>query len=79
MTELKVKIVPSALGIAFGDPVARDFVERDPYEGEYAVTPSADAQILETDGKRMTGNITVNPIPRNYGLITWNGSFLTVS
>ena len=24
-------------------------------------------------------NVTVNPIPSNYGLITWNGSVLTVS
>lgn len=50
-----------------------------PYEGEYAVTPGAEAQVLETRGLRMTGNVIVNPIPQNYGLITWDGSTLTVS
>ena len=49
------------------------------YEGEYEVTPSAEAQTLETDSLYMRGNITVKPIPNNYGLITYNGSTITVS
>lgn len=51
----------------------------EPYEGEYSVTPSASEQILETEGLRMTQNVTIAPIPNNYGLITWNGSVITVS
>lgn len=54
-------------------------MERTPYTGEYTVTPSAETQTLETNGLRMTDNITINPIPSNYGLITWNGSTITVS
>lgn len=49
------------------------------YSGDYEVTPSAETQTLETDSLYMRGNITINPIPSNYGLITWNGSTLTVS
>lgn len=49
------------------------------YEGEYEVTPTQDTQTLATDSLYMRGNITINPIPSNYGLITWNGSILTVS
>lgn len=49
------------------------------YEGEYEVTPTQQTQTLETDSLYMRGNITINPIPSNYGLITWNGSTLTVS
>ena len=49
------------------------------YEGPYEVTPSSAEQILETDAFYMNGNIIINPIPNNYGLITWNGSTLTVS
>lgn len=49
------------------------------YAGPYTVTPSDDAQTLATEGYLMTGNVVVNPIPSNYGRITWNGSFLTVS
>lgn len=49
------------------------------YEGEYEVTPSTETQTLETNALYMRNNITINPIPNNYGLITWNGSTLTVS
>ena len=49
------------------------------YEGEYEVTPTQQTQTLATDSLYMRGNITINPIPSNYGLITWNGSTLTVS
>lgn len=67
------------LALGFGNPVAREYVERDPYTGNYTVTPSAEEQVLQTENLRMTDNITINPIPQNYGLITWNGSYLTVS
>jgi hypothetical protein len=35
--------------------------------------------VLATAEKVVTRNIVINPIPSNYGLITWNGSTLTVS
>lgn len=49
------------------------------YDGPYTVTPTQETQTLEIQNKRATENITINPIPDNYGLITWNGSFITVS
>ena len=49
------------------------------YHGPYTVTPSPEAQVLETGGLVLTRNLTVNPIPSNYGLITWDGSTITVS
>lgn len=49
------------------------------YTGPYTVTPSDETQTLETADKIMSHNVTINPIPSNYGLITWNGSVLTVS
>ena len=49
------------------------------YEGPYEVTPSSEEQVLNTDAFYMNGNITINPIPNNYGLITWDGSTLIVS
>ena len=76
---LDVKIPSSLVGVAFGNPITRDYVERDPYTGDYTITPSAETQILQTNNLRMTDNITINAIPNNYGLITWNGSTLTVS
>ena len=54
-------------------------VDVDDYTGVYTVTPSAETQVLQANGLRMLDNVTINPIPNNYGLITWNGSTLTVS
>lgn len=50
-----------------------------PYQGAYTVTPSAQAQTLSVGGTTPLQDITVEPIPSNYGLITWNGSVITVS
>ena len=49
------------------------------YTGETVVTPSTTEQVLNTAEKVVARNIVINPIPSNYGLITWNGSTLTVS
>lgn len=51
----------------------------EPYEGSYTITPGRESITLQTANKRMTNNLTVNPIPQNYGLITYNGYELTVS
>lgn len=49
------------------------------YDGPYEFTPSGEAQTIEIENHKAIQNITINPIPSNYGLITWNGSTLTVS
>ena len=49
------------------------------YEGEYTVTPSDETQILPTADKKLAHDIVINPVPSNYGRISWNGSVLTVS
>ncbi len=53
--------------------------EGDYYEGSYEITPSETQQILPVRELTMRENLTINPIPNNYGLITWNGYTLTVS
>ena len=49
------------------------------YAGSYEVTPSLETQTLPTYGKLLTENVVVNPVPDNYGLITWDGSKLRIS
>lgn len=49
------------------------------FDGEYAYTPTTEMQTVPIGGKAAVQNITINPIPSNYGLITWNGSTITVS
>lgn len=53
--------------------------EGDPYEGPLEVTPGEEALELPTRGKTARENIVVKPIPSNYGLITWDGTVITVS
>ena len=50
-----------------------------PYTGEYEFTPTSEAQTIPTENKTLAHDIIINPIPENYGLITWNGATLTVS
>lgn len=62
------------------DTVINVSVSRIPrWEGEYTFTPSDEAIELETEGKMMEQNLVINPIPSNYGKISWNGVFLMVS
>ena len=49
------------------------------YDGEYEFTPTSTAQVIEIEHLTARQNITINPIPQNYGLITYNGSTITVS
>lgn len=49
------------------------------YEGPYEVSAAGWAQVLPTAGHVMAADLTIRPIPSNYGLIGWDGSTLTVS
>ena len=49
------------------------------YTGGYSFTPSAEEQIIPTKDTALSENIVIAPIPDNYGLITWDGSVITVS
>lgn len=48
------------------------------YDGEYTVTPSEETQTLQTSGKRLNQDVIVEPIPSNYGRISYSGSVITV-
>lgn len=76
---VSVSVNADTMGVTLGTPVVKEYVEVQTYTGEYEVTPSAETQTLNTEGLRLTRNVTVNPIPQNYGLITYNGAVLTVS
>lgn len=49
------------------------------YHGSYDVIPSDQAQTLSTADNVLAADIVIEPIPSNYGLITWDGSVITVS
>lgn len=49
------------------------------YAGSYEVTPTSSAQVLATSGRAMMADVTIAPIPNNYGLISYSGGVITVS
>lgn len=49
------------------------------YTGAYEFVPTAEVQTISIDHKLALSDIVIDPIPSNYGLITYNGSIITVS
>lgn len=74
-----VKADADTLAITLENPIIRELIGGEPYEGDYSVIPAMEAQTLPTSGKLLTRDVTIGAIPNNYGLITWSGSILTVS
>ena len=65
--------------IELGVDMAITPISGEKYEGAYIVTPTNHAQVLPMAGLNMEEDVVVEAIPSNYGLITWNGTTLTVS
>ena len=49
------------------------------YTGPYEFTPTAEEQRVKIARKHAEEHIIIHPIPRNYGLVTYNGSIITIS
>ncbi len=60
-------------------PVVRYNQDVDYYTGPFQFTPTQETQTVSIREMMATQDITINPIPSNYGLITWDGRALTVS
>ena len=48
------------------------------YDGAYSFTPSSAAQTIEIQDLTARQNITIEPIPSNYGRIIYNGATIRV-
>lgn len=66
-------------GSLYGGLTIPHIADSERYRGEYEFTPTGETQIIPTKRKMMSDDIIIDPIPSNYGLITWNGFALTVS
>ena len=55
------------------------YLPNEEYHGATEVTPTQETQTLYTANLLVPVDIIINPIPQNYGLVTWDGSILTVS
>lgn len=63
---ISVSAQQAELAVTTGEQIARDVEPIDPYTGSYTVTPSETAQVLETDGLKMTDDVTVEAVSDNY-------------
>lgn len=71
--------VLSSVGSISGALSVPERIVPESFSGPYEYTPTDAEQIVEITGLLATDNITIKPIPSNYGLITWDGSVITVS
>lgn len=76
--ELDIEQTPG-IDYDIGEYLPVVYTDAPTYDGPYEVTPSNKAQALPTGGKAMSNDVIIGPIPNNYGLITWDGTKLTVS
>ena len=76
---LPVTVAVSAVNIPVQVAAEYKMREGEIYDGPYEFTPTQETQTVSTAEKLLLENIVINPIPQNYGLITYNGSFITVS
>ena len=58
--------------------VAYEVSTADVYTGSYSFTPSGEEQTIPISGLLATENIVIAAIPNNYGLVSWNGAYLTI-
>lgn len=76
---LPVAVAVSAVNLPVNVAASYQMREGEIYDGPYEFTPTQETQTVSTAEKLLLENIIINPIPNNYGLITWNGAIMTVS
>ena len=54
------------------------YIDVDVYDGGYVFTPAEEEQVIQTTAKTLAQDIIINPIPSNYGRISWDGRRLKV-
>lgn len=68
---------PKDISVNIDTKIEAAIVDR--YGGAYEFTPTNETQTIYAGGLLVERDITIHPIPSNYGLIEWNGSTLTIS
>ena len=76
---LPVAVAVSSVNLPMQVAASYQMREGEIYDGPYEFTPSQETQTVSTADKLLLENIVINPIPQNYGLVTYNGAIITVS
>lgn len=72
--DVKFRIIDRKIPLTFkhyqeGNRVGGEIIN---YEGEFEATPTDKVQVFHTGGKMMGNDFIVNPIPKEYGLVTYD-------
>ncbi len=76
--KLNAEIANPIINVEIANPIIKEYINVGPYMGNYTVTPTEETQVLPTCTKQMIKDLIVEPIPLNYGRITWNGRIITI-
>ena len=79
MIEVEMSVASNDAALAMSVDASYMMADTPVYEGPYEVTPSGETQVISIEGRRASQDITIRPVPSNYGLIAWDGAALTVS
>ena len=75
---MSIESTQTTVGMGYSDAI--NVIIRPINLQEKTATPSDETQVVTFDLEYQgLSKVTINPIPSNYGLITWNGSVLTVT
>ena len=81
---IRLKVIETRVRLKVSEDTARLKAEQgipiysEHYTGETTVIAGEETQILNTAGLMVSENITIEPIPSNYGRIAYNGTALLV-
>ena len=76
---VEMGVTTDALSFGVESPIVVQEVLIPVYAGAYEIAPTAEQQTIPVHGFRFEQDLIIDPIPSNYGLITWDGVTLTVS
>ena len=76
---IPVDVAITQVGLSVGIGASYQMRQGEIYGGSYVFTPTQETQTVPTADKLLLENITINPIPNNYGLITYNGAYITIT
>lgn len=79
MNEYDAQLSEDVYEAAAATAVEVNIIYGEHYEGIYQVTPSREEQVLQTAGLVMDEPVVIAAIPREYGLVTYDGRGLRVS
>lgn len=79
VVEVTATVSPALISVNAELATQLHYSEYPDYEGAVEFVPSAQPQTVQIENMVAHQNIIIDPIPQNYGLITWDGSTLTVS